>query len=154
MGDDAVTTLPPDTSPGSSRPSLGTRGISQPSEHDEQASLFREAMLRGRTDQRWALLLAIPNGGMRSKATAGRLKAEGVRAGVPDLFLPVPVGKWHGLWVEMKVRKGGRILPEQANWIAWLRAMGYRVEVCPGADSAVRAISRYLQGLAGTGAAE
>jgi hypothetical protein len=103
-------------------------------------------MLRSRLDPRWGLLLAIPNGGMRSKAMAGKLKAEGVRAGVPDLFLPVSVGSYHGLWLEMKTRTGGRLSPEQVSWIAHLRLQGYRVECCPGAAHGVRAISEYLRG--------
>lgn len=39
------------------------------------------------------LLFAIPNGGARSKAEGGRLKAEGVVAGVWDLMLAVPT-RW------------------------------------------------------------
>jgi hypothetical protein len=117
-----------------------------PTEHQEQASLFAEAMLRSHLDPRWGLLLAIPNGGMRSKATAGKLKAEGVRAGVPDLFLPIAVGGHHGLWVEMKTRTGGRLSPDQVSWIAHLRLQGYRVEVCPGVDHGIRAIRDYLAG--------
>lgn len=65
---------------------------------------------------RW--LHAIPNGGYRDKATAGKLKAEGVKRGVSDMFLPLPMkgpivgGSYQGqelqtftyagLYVEMK----------------------------------------------------
>jgi hypothetical protein len=45
---------------------------------------------------------AIPNGGDREASVAGRLKAEGVKAGVWDVFLPYPCGKWHGLYIEFK----------------------------------------------------
>ena len=54
------------------------------SEHDEQVLIFKWARL---SEGRWpelALLFAIPNGGHRHKAVAAKLKAEGVRAGVPD----------------------------------------------------------------------
>ncbi len=44
----------------------------------------------------------IPNGGERNLAVAGKLKAEGVKAGVWDLFLPLPRGGYHGLYIEMK----------------------------------------------------
>jgi len=50
-------------------------------------------------------LLAIPNGGMRNKAVAGKLKAEGVRAGIVDLVLPVSRKGYHSLWIEMKQRQ-------------------------------------------------
>lgn len=115
-----------------------------PSEHDEQASLFREAMLRSAQDPRWGLLLAIPNGGLRSKATASKLKAEGVRAGVPDLFLPVASRGVHGLWVELKRAKGGRVSPEQEGWAKALIEQGYCVVVCYGADEAIQQIRGYL----------
>ena len=36
------------------------------------------------------LLYHVPNGGSRNKAEASKLKRMGVRAGVPDLVLPVP----------------------------------------------------------------
>jgi len=115
-----------------------------PTEHQEQASLFAEAMLRSAQDPRWGLLLAIPNGGLRSKATAGKLKAEGVRAGVPDLFLPVPMRNDSGLWIEMKRSVGGRLSTEQVWWMHQLMVQGYRVMRCNGAEAAVQVILDYL----------
>ena len=58
------------------------------------------------------LLFAVPNGGARSKATAGKLKAEGVVAGVADLILLVPKQWAFALCIEMKTEKG-RQSPEQ-----------------------------------------
>ena len=62
--------------------------------------------------------------------TASRLKAEGVRAGVPDTFLPIPVGMFHGLWVEFKKpgdknKKKGRLDPEQIKWRDFLKSQNY-----------------------------
>ena len=48
------------------------------------------------------LLMSIPNGGWRKKATAAKLKQEGAVAGVPDLLLAHPSNGYHGLWIEMK----------------------------------------------------
>jgi len=71
-------------------------------EHSQQAALF--AWVAQQTDYpELKLAFAIPNGGLRDKVTAARLKAEGAKAGVWDIFLPVPRGRWHGLFVEMKV---------------------------------------------------
>ena len=98
-----------------------------PTEHEEQREVVRWFL------QTWpgVRIHAIPNGGARSKATAGRLKAEGVASGVPDLFVPA----WR-LWVEMKRTKGGSLSPEQKDWIAYLESVGYCVIVGKGAESA------------------
>ncbi len=118
------------------------------SEHDEQALVIARADALAPSVPALKLLHAIPNGGHRHKATAGKLKAEGVRRGVPDLCLPVPMGDWHGLYVEMKAQ-GGKASPEQLEWHSALRANGYRVELCVGADAAWTVICEYL-GLAQT----
>ena len=89
-------------------------------------------------------IFAIPNGGLRNKAVAGKLQAEGVLPGIPDLFLPVPSGREHGLWVEMK-RFGERPKPEQVTRLAELRKNGYRAVVAQGWREAVHMITDYLE---------
>lgn len=130
------------------RPALTPVPVKKPkpvkrSEHDEQALVIARADALAPSVPALRLLHAIPNGGHRNKATAGKLKAEGVRRGVPDLCLPVPMGGYHGLYVEMKAQ-GGKASPEQLEWHAALRANVYRVEVCVGADAAWRVICEYL----------
>jgi hypothetical protein len=117
------------------------------SEHDEQAALFEWAEMMLPTWPELRLLHAIPNGGFRGKATAARLKAEGVKRGVPDLCLPVPRGGYHGLYIELKV---GRNSPskEQAQWIGELNRAGYRALACWGWEAARDAICEYLRGAA------
>lgn len=85
----------------------------------------------------------IPNGGLRSKSEAARLKAMGVRAGVSDLFIPVPSGDKHGLWIEMKA-SGGVISEAQDGWLDSMRLSGYEAVLAFDADEAIRAISDYL----------
>jgi hypothetical protein len=107
-----------------------------PSEHFEQRELvrwFRQTWLGVR-------IFSIPNGDARSLATAGRLKAEGVSPGVPDLFIPA----W-GLWVEMKRTKGGSLSLEQKDWMAYLEEVGYRAIVCKGAEDAKAKISAFFE---------
>lgn len=79
------------------------------------------------------LLFAVPNGGKRDARTAGRLKAAGVRAGVPDLLLPavrwgfVPSGGLrliHGLALELKAGKG-KPTERQGEWMGRLRREGW-----------------------------
>ena len=112
-------------------------------EHQEQAMLITWAR---HTESHWpelALLHAVPNGGWRHKATAGRLKAEGLKPGVPDLCLPVARHGYHGLYLEMKSKKG-RLRPEQKWWLVRLNAQGYHAVVCKGFASAVDVITEYL----------
>lgn len=100
------------------------------------------------------LLFAVPNGGARSKATAGKLKAEGVVPGVADLILLVPrcfkahdeegwYNTSHALCIEMKTAKG-RQSPEQKAWQAIVEAEGYRYAVCRSFDDFTRTINEYL----------
>ena len=90
-----------------------------------------------------ALLFHIPNGGTRDAVEGKHLKQQGVKPGVPDLFLPVPSGQYHGLFIEMKTDKG-RATREQRWWIERLNAGGYFAEVCHGWESAVRVLEWYL----------
>lgn len=88
----------------------------------------------------------IPNGGSRNKAEAANLKRQGVKAGVPDLCIPVAASGFHGLYIEMKARKGGRVSGHQARWLKLLREQGYAAYVCEGADNAMRLIDLYMGG--------
>lgn len=74
------------------------------------------------------LMLHIPNGGSRNKIEAGHLKAQGVKAGVPDILLPVRRGRFSGFWIEMKVGKN-KPSDEQNNWIDELSGEGFAVSV-------------------------
>lgn len=119
--------------------------ILRASEHQEQVTLMQWAKLH---EGRWPelrLLHAIPNGGWRHPAVARGLKAEGVRAGVPDLDLPVPRGPYHGLRIELKA-KGGTATPEQRWWLHELAMFGHRAELCFGWESARDVIIEYLVG--------
>lgn len=88
-------------------------------------------------------IFAIPNGGSRNKIEAVNLKRQGVKAGVPDLFLPVANQGKHGLFIEMKYGKG-RTSPAQKEWIALLKENGYEAEVCYGSGEAIDLIEKYL----------
>jgi len=84
-------------------------------EHDEQTALIVWARLHQRAEPRLALLYAIPNGGVRHKATARRLAAEGVAPGVPDLCLACSGTYGHALYIEMKTASG-RLSAAQRAW--------------------------------------
>ncbi|MCL2183364.1 MAG: VRR-NUC domain-containing protein [Chitinispirillia bacterium] len=118
--------------------------IPVPHEHEEQKAVFDWAKANLPLRPELALLHAIPNGGHRRKAVAAKLKAEGVKSGVPDIDLPVARGGYHGLKIEMKRTRGGVTSPEQKWWIEQLTAQGYSASVCHGAESAIKTIEWYL----------
>jgi hypothetical protein len=89
------------------------------------------------------LMFAVPNGGKRHIGTGVKLKKEGVKSGVPDIFLAVPKNGKNGLFIEMKVNKN-KPSKNQLWWIHSLRAEGYAVGVCWGFDEARDAIIKYL----------
>jgi hypothetical protein len=115
-----------------------------PTEHDEQTALFHWAALHETRIPELSLLFAIPNGGHRNKVTAAKMKAEGVKPGVPDTCLPLARKGYNALYLELKRQKGGRVSPEQWQWITALRAQGNYVEVCKGWQAAVSEILSYL----------
>jgi hypothetical protein len=90
-------------------------------------------------------VFAIPNGGQRNLKLAAQLKKAGVLKGAPDLVVAVVVAPWHGLFIEMKRRRGGAVSEEQREVHAALRAQGYRVEVAQGVDEAWGIFEGYIQ---------
>lgn len=136
---------------------IGVSGVVKPpTEHAEQAALFRWAEGLEPIYPQLMMLFAIPNGagvnhqrnrhGQRFSLEGAKLKREGMKQGVPDVFLAAPFGKWHGLFIEMKrVKKSlSKVTPEQLGWKTALEGMGYRVEICYGWEAARDVILDYL----------
>lgn len=90
------------------------------------------------------LYYAVPNGGSRHKIEAANLKREGVMPGVPDICICEPRGAYHGLYIEMKSKKG-RVSDSQRNFQVALADRGYDVHVCYGASEAIEVIDDYLK---------
>lgn len=112
-------------------------------EHQEQAALFEWAEWHRERVPALHLMFAIPNGGKRDKATAAKLKCEGVRSGVPDICIPVARRGFHGYYIEMKVGKNTRTMDQKA-WAMALLLEGYKVDVWYGWQEAAHAIIEYL----------
>lgn len=116
----------------------------------EQMALMRWAKgMESELDAlRW--LHASANGGARSKAVASKLKASGVKRGVPDLSLPVPSRGYHGLYIELKSSQAlpsdQKPRPEQTAWMSHLTRAGYRAVVIVGWEKARDEILDYLIG--------
>ncbi len=94
------------------------------------------------SDSRLGTIFAVPNGGYRSKATGGRMKSEGLKAGVWDIFIPVQMGQHCGMWIEMKAGKN-QLTPGQ---FAFRNTVGdaYKWKVCYSWHDAVEATCEYL----------
>lgn len=90
-------------------------------------------------------IFAIPNGSNKSMASAAKFKREGLRSGVPDLFLPEPRRGYHGLFIEMKRQKGGATSQAQDDWLLYLASNRYCTMVARGADEAIERIEWYLK---------
>lgn len=112
-------------------------------EDNEQMILFRWAAMQSGKFPELELLYHIPNGGKRNKAEAARFKSMGVKAGVPDLHLPVARGRYHSLYIELKAANG-RVSENQTEWLAALNQQGNKAVVCYGWEQAAQAIKDYL----------
>lgn len=116
-----------------------------PNEHQIQAAMVEWSEAAAGTMPGLKLLYAVPNGGARNLIVAKKLKAEGVKPGVPDLHLPVSRLGYHGLWIETKT-KAGRVSPEQKEWHELLRREGHLVVVVRSALQGIELMSGYLAG--------
>lgn len=114
-------------------------------EHQHQVALFDWAKLMTATRPELKMLAAVPNGGLRSKAVAGKLKAEGVKSGYPDTVLDVARAGYHGLKIEMKAGKN-TTSDTQDWWITMLLQQGYAVYVAYTWAIARDLIIAYLDG--------
>jgi hypothetical protein len=112
-------------------------------EHTEQCALFQWINDNAAAMPDLAKAFAIPNGGYRNVRTAGRLKAEGVRPGIPDVMLLVARGQYHGLMIEMK-RPGGVLSPSQADWHYAFTKDGFKVAIATTWEMARDHILEYL----------
>ena len=116
-----------------------------PTEAQEQRTLFEWAAVMAQRFPVLRLMHHIPNGGSRNAIEARNLRSQGVKAGVPDICLPCARNGFHGLYIELKRQKGGRVSAEQKEMLEGLREQGYKAEVCAGWEAARDVIIEYLE---------
>lgn len=125
-----------------------------PSEDAEQEAVMEWAAWKHPRELKW--LHHIPNETriprklrMSSEAFAAIVRAKltkmGLKPGVADLFLPLPRGGYHGLYIEMKRRHGGKISDAQKVFLQDMTEAGYAAVVVKGSAAAEKVIERYLQ---------
>lgn len=113
-------------------------------EHSHQCAVFCWASLNTTRFPVLKWMFAIPNGGERNIIVAASMKAEGVKKGVSDICLPVPMCGYHGLFIEMKKLTGGKESKEQIEFGAFLTEQGYLYRCCYGWEQAVETLEWYL----------
>ena len=113
------------------------------SEDTEQMAVITWARWEESTYPELKMLYHVPNGGSRNKVEAAKFKKMGVRAGVPDLVLPVPKGIYSGLFIEMKYDKG-RLQESQKEYLLKATMYGHCCYVCYSAEDAIGIIKEYL----------
>lgn len=120
------------------------RNVRIDTEAGAQEALFQWTQYQKGKYPELKLLYHIPNGGKRDARTATALKRQGVKAGVPDLHLPVARGGYHGLYIELKVGSN-RATALQRDWLSELEKQGYLAVVCYGWQQAAQQLINYLE---------
>lgn len=108
------------------------------SETDEQIAVIEYCDVYG------IPIYHIANEGKRTRYTGDLLRRLGMRKGVPDLCIPLPRGKYHGFYIEMK-SKSGKVTKEQTQWLKLLKNNCYATAICYGADEAINKIAAYMR---------
>jgi len=112
-----------------------------PTEHEIQVSFFQWLALA--YPNAYRVTWATPNAAKRSYRMVTAMKAEGLRSGVPDVFMAMPRGKFHGLFLEFKSH-AGKLTENQTIYVTNLRSEGYQVEVVHTLLEAMSIVVPYL----------
>ncbi len=109
-------------------------------EDDNQEAFFKWADYV--PELRW--MHAIPNGGKRNPREAARLKRQGTKSGVWDIFLPMARHGYHGLYIEMKAGKN-KLTDNQKEFGKFVSGEGYCCVVCWSWINAKKEVMKYLK---------
>ena len=99
--------------------------------------------VRQHPDERLDWLHAVPNAAKRSVAAAARAKAEGLLAGVADIFLPYAIAPYHGLYLEFKLPASYQS-PRQKKFQQYCDDHGYLYVVVKSLETAKTTVADYL----------
>jgi len=81
---------------------------------------------------------------IKNESSTAHVSGIGIKKGIPDYFLAMPKGGYHGLYLEMKKPKG-TLTKDQVKVIPKLREQGYKVEICYSWLEAVNACVVYCE---------
>lgn len=119
-------------------------------EHAVQVAIFAWAALNRPTYPELKYMFSVPNGFFSTKAQKAKMKAAGLRSGVPDFMLLVKRGEYSGLIVELKLpkyknAKDGGCSPEQIEYLKFFKVQGFGCAVAYGYEEAIENIKSYLE---------
>ena len=133
-------------------PNYGKKQSKKPKRYIEDAEIQAVIQWADLQPEIKGMLLHIENERNCSYYLGKIRKKMGVRKGVSDVFLPYPVGIYHGLWVELKGPKGMKgykpasISIEQKIWINRMIDHDYYACVAYGADETILIMKNYING--------
>jgi len=114
-------------------------------EYEHQCKIFAWADIKSVEIPELKLINASLSGVRLSIGQAKKAKRAGMVKGFPDIFLPVPRGKFHGLFIELKrLKPRGYPSQDQDKWLKALAAQGYACSCCRGHDAAISVVVDYL----------
>ena len=116
------------------------------SEYEHQVQVFEWAKMMSVQRPELKLLNASLNGVRLTIGQAMKAKRAGMKKGYPDIFLPVPRGIFHGLFIELKKAGGKKPDPEQEKWLKALAEQSFECFCCKGSKAAISTIESYLNG--------
>jgi hypothetical protein len=115
-------------------------------EHDIQSRFFEIMRFYETILPEAKYVFSIPNGGLRHIVVAKKLKKEGVKKGVPDVFIPVPKKGYYGFFIEFKTPKNRKnVSKEQKEYSSFLINQNYRYEIYCDAEEAAEEVLCYLK---------
>jgi hypothetical protein len=116
------------------------------SEYEEQVTVFSWIDMMKIQKPELRLAHASLNGARLTIGQAVKMKKAGMRAGVPDILIPIKRGPHSGLFIELKRIGGKKPDPKQEEWLKALSEQGFDCKCCFGSEAAIRCIESYLNG--------
>ena len=119
------------------------KGSHKSKEHDIQVSCM--TWLRYQHPKLYKVTFAVPNGGVRDKATAALMVAEGEKAGVSDLIMLYPSDGYAALCIEMKTPVG-RQSDAQKEWQKNVENISQaKYVICRSLEDFIKEVNEYVR---------
>lgn len=88
--------------------------------------------------------IPLPGSATTRARIINSMKAQGMKPGILDLSLDAARRGYHGLKIDMKRVRGGKVLEGQIEYMDYLASEGYLGQICQGANKAIGLLKWYL----------